>query len=157
VRIDEATADDLPELSRLLILNAGETEVSQSAIDAFAIDLAKWWADRDGAHVAYVARSEGPELVGLVGLVGMAWLALVPRVPRPGTTNRMSADIQSVFVVPEARGNGIGSALVKAATEHAFHQGALRVTVHSSRRAVTVYERLGFTVSPQLLQQPPDN
>jgi GNAT superfamily N-acetyltransferase len=151
VRIDEATADDVTELARLLILNNGEPEASLQAIDVFAIDLAKWWADRDGTHVAYVARSDGAELVG------MAWLALVSRVPRPGVLNRMSADIQSVYVVPEARGNGIGSALVKAATDHAFRRGALRVTVHSSRRAVAVYERLGFSASRQLLQQPPDN
>lgn len=149
MRIDEATADDVTDLARLLILNNGEPEANPEAIDAFAIDLAKWWADRDGSHVAYVARSDGPELIG------MAWLALVARVPRPGVLNRMSGDIQSVYVVPEARGRGIGSALVEAATQHAIRHGALRVTVHSSSRAVAVYERLGFASSAQLLERYP--
>lgn len=88
-------------------------------------------------------------------IVGVAWVALVPRVPRPGATERMSGDIQSVYVLPEHRGRGIGSALVDAAARHAEQLGALRVTVHSGRRAVPVYERLGFASSHQLLQRVP--
>lgn len=98
--------------------------------------------------MAFVARVHGSDLVG------MAWLALVPRVPRPGTTARLSADIQSVFVLPEQRGKGVGQELVHAATEHVRRQGAARVTVHSSSRAVPVYERLGFASSRTLLQTP---
>jgi GNAT superfamily N-acetyltransferase len=71
----------------------------------------------------------------------MAWVALVPRVPRPQATSRLAADTQSVFVMPEQRGTGIGSALVEAASEHATRLGSLRVTVHSGRKAVPVYER----------------
>jgi GNAT superfamily N-acetyltransferase len=90
------------------------------------------------------------------GIVGMAWVALVPRVPRPGATSRLAADIQSVFVLPEERGQGIGSALVKAASEHATRLGSLRVTAHSGRRAVPMDERVGFASSRRLLQRPPD-
>jgi GNAT superfamily N-acetyltransferase len=66
---------------------------------------------------------------------------------------RLSADIQSVFVLERERGRGIGSMLVSAATEHARSLGAGTVTVQSGRRAVPVYERLGFASSPQLLQR----
>jgi len=86
----------------------------------------------------------------------MAWVALVDRIPRPGSTNRMSADIQSVFVMPDHRGRRVGSDLVEAAAAHAARLGAIRVTVHSGSRAVPVYERLGFASSRQLLQRPPD-
>jgi GNAT superfamily N-acetyltransferase len=82
---------------------------------------------------------------------------LVPRIPRPGAPNRLSADIQSVYVLPEHRGHGIGSALVDAAAKHGTRLGAVRVTVHSGRKAVPVYERLGFASSRQLLQRPPDS
>jgi GNAT superfamily N-acetyltransferase len=55
--------------------------------------------------------------------------------------------------MPERGGQGIGSALVEAASEHATFIGAGRVTVHSGRTAVPVYERLGFEPSRQLLQR----
>ncbi|MGW5188593.1 GNAT family N-acetyltransferase [Kribbella sp. NPDC004138] len=151
MRISEAKADDVPGLARLLWLNGCDEEPEQQAVDAFAAELGQWWDARDGSHVAYVAREDA------AGIVGMAWVALIPRVPRPGMLSRMSADIQSVFVLPEQRGRGIGSALVQAAADHAVRLGSLHVTVHSGSKAVPVYERLGFESSRQLLQRYPDS
>lgn len=142
-----ATDEDLAPLAHLLWWHAAPGERDRQSVESFAIDLASWWRAHGDSHVAFVARLDGPEVVGT------AWLALVPRVPRPGRTRRRSADIQSVYVVPEHRGLGIGSALVQAASEHAARLDADRVTVHSGRRAVPVYERLGFASSPQLLQR----
>jgi GNAT superfamily N-acetyltransferase len=149
VRVSQANADDVTGLARLLWLDTHDEEPAQRSVDAFAAELAQWWAAHEGSHRAFVARLLQPEIVG------MAWVALVPRVPRPGATSRLSADIQSVFVMPEHRGLGIGSALVQAASEHATQLGSLRVTVHSGRNAVPVYERLGFESSRQLLQRQP--
>ena len=147
MKITQANVDDVAELARLLWLDTRDEEPVQRSIDAFAAELAQWWAAHENSHLAFVARLQRPEIVG------MAWVALVPRVPRPGATSRLSADIQSVFVMPEQRGRGIGSALVEAASEHAARIGSLRVTVHSGRTAVPVYERLGFASSRQLLQR----
>jgi GNAT superfamily N-acetyltransferase len=151
VRISQADAGDVAGLARLLWLDTHHEEPAQRSVDAFAGELAHWWAAHQDSHLAFVARLLRPEIVG------MAWVALVPRVPRPGATSRLGADIQSVFVVPEQRGQGIGSALVEAASQHAARLGSLRVTVHSGRTAVPVYERLGFESSRQLLQRPPDS
>ncbi|MEU8222350.1 GNAT family N-acetyltransferase [Kribbella sp. NPDC048915] len=150
MRISQAGAAELPGLARLLWLNDRAEEPDPPLLEKFTVELTQWWEANTNTHVAYVARLDGPELVG------MAWVALVPRVPRPGTMDRMSADIQSVYVMPEHRGQRIGSELVEAATDHAVRLGALRVTVHSGTRAVPVYERLGFASSRQLLQRYPD-
>jgi GNAT superfamily N-acetyltransferase len=150
VRISQANAGDVADLPRLLWLDSRDEEPAQRSVDSFAAELAQWWANRQDSHLAFVARVLRPEIVG------MAWVALVPRVPRPGATGRLAADIQSVFVLPEQRGQGIGSALVEAASEYAIRLGSLRVTVHSGRRAVPGCERLGFESSRRLLQRPPD-
>lgn len=142
-----AEQTDVVHLARLLWLNSTPDQQAGQSIESFAVDLHAWWTDHNDSHLAFIARPAESEVVG------MAWLALVPRVPRPGITTRRSADIQSVFVLPEHRGKRIGSALVQAASDHALHLGAGHVTVHSGRRAVPVYERLGFASSRQLLQR----
>jgi GNAT superfamily N-acetyltransferase len=147
VDIRIAGREDLPALARLLWSHAAPEERTRQPVESFAVDLEAWWRGHLESHTAFVARLAEAETVG------MAWLALVPRVPRPGTTTRHSADVQSVFVEPEHRGNGIGSALVEAAWQHAAHLGADRVTVHSGRRALPMYERLGFVASRRLLQR----
>lgn len=129
-------------------MHAAPDEQAQQSVESFAVDFAGWWADHADSHLAFVARLAESEVVG------MAWLAVVARVPRPGGATRLSADIQSVFVLPEHRDNGIGSALVQAASEHALLLGVGRVTVHSGRKAVPLYERMGFASSRQLLQRP---
>jgi GNAT superfamily N-acetyltransferase len=138
---------DLADLARLLWLHAAPDEQARQCIESFAVDLGSWWTYHDDSHLAFIARLAESEVVG------MAWLALIPRVPRPGAHTRRSADIQSVFVAAEHRGKRIGSALVQAALEHALRLGASRVTVHSGRKAVPIYEMLGFGSSRQLLQK----
>ncbi len=143
-----AAPEDVGDVARLLWLHAAPHEQDSQTVDSFAVDLGHWLSRHSRSHHAFVARSAES------AIVGMAWLALVPRVPRPGTTTRQSGDIQSVFVVPHERGKGIGAALITAATRHALKLGAGRVTVQSGRKAVPLYERLGFASSPQLLQTP---
>lgn len=145
--ICSAGRDDISQLAHLLWLDSAPHEQSRQSFESFAGDLHAWWTDHADTHVPFVARNADTEVVG------MAWLALMPRLPRPGASVRLSADIQTVFVLPEVRGQGIGSALVQKATDHALGLGALRVTVHSGRRAVPVYERLGFASSPRLLMR----
>lgn len=145
LEIRRADRADLPALARLVWLNAAPEEQAAQTIESFRIDLEAWWSTHEQSHRAFIAVDDG----GVP--VGMAWVALLPRVPRPGVLDRSTGDIQSVFVVPEHRGRGIGSALVRAATEEAVRHGARRVTVHSGRRAVPAYERLGFVSTSELL------
>jgi len=148
VTIIQAGPDDIADLAQLLWLDTRAEEPEPPRLEEFAAQLRTWWGDQNTTHTAYVARSA-------TQTVGMAWVAIVARVPRPDTTIRLSGDIQSVFVMPEHRGRGIGSALIEAAAGHAARAGATLVTVHSGRTAVPLYERLGFASSHRLLQRPP--
>jgi len=147
VEIQIAGPGDVPQLARLLWLHSAPEERTTESVESFEIALARWCRDHATSHLAFIARATDTDVVG------MAWLALLPRVPRPGALARLSADLQSVFVVPEHRGKGVGSTLVDTATKHAVRLGAGRVTVSSGRKAVPVYERLGFAPSRELLQR----
>jgi len=94
---------------------------------------------------AAVIASMGGHAIALEGPLPTPVLAFAVR--------RLSADIQSVYVVPMERGAGLGGALVSALVAAANGLGIERVTVHSSTRAVSVYERAGFASSPKLLEQ----
>lgn len=153
MRIRPATVADINGLARLLWLDTLDKDPDPGSVDAFATDLTSWWATHGSTHHAFIAQPHETEHE----IVGMAWVALLPRIPRPGATRRFSADIQTVFVESQHRGYGIGSALVDAAAAHAEHAGAARVTVHSGRAAVPMYQRLGFASTRQLLQRPPDS
>lgn len=143
--IRPATAGDLAAVAELrwqMHQARRETTVPQAD---FVADFLAWAAEHESSHRCLVAVSDG-------SVIGMAWLAVTPRVPFPGTSHRASGDLQSMYVLPEHRGNRVGGRLVEAVLALARDLGLERVTVHSSRRAVPMYERAGFELSPVLFQ-----
>lgn len=82
----------------------------------------------------------------------MAWLAVTRRVPHPRSLDRVSGDLQSVYVVPHERDRGVGDRLIGTVLAVARDLGLERVTVHSTERAVGAYARRGFAPSSRLLQ-----
>jgi GNAT superfamily N-acetyltransferase len=76
--------------------------------------------------------------------VGMAWLAIVDRIPGPAKWLRRAGSLQSVYVRPEERGQGIGTRLVGAAIGAARDRGLEYVSVHPSTRSFALYRRAGF-------------
>jgi len=115
--------------------------------DAFVREFAGWARENAATHRCLVLVRDGRVL-------GMAFLAITPRVPTPAAPSRASGDLQSVYVVPEARDGGLGGQLIDGVLRLAAELGLERVTVHSSPRAVPAYERRGFAVAPELLQAP---
>lgn len=111
----------------------------------FVSGFTAWVRENGSSHRCTVAVRDG-------AVIGMAWLATVPRVPLPRATERRSADVQCVYVVPEERDSGIGGRLIETVLALARDLGAERVTVYSGERAIPVYTRRGFAVSSRLLQ-----
>lgn len=115
--------------------------------EEFAARFAEWASVHGGTHECFVAVDDGT-------VVGMTWLARTPRVPSARAFDRASGDLQCAYVVPGLRGEGIGGRLFDAILARAAEHGIERVTVHSSPRAVEVYERHGFASDPRLLHVP---
>ena len=102
-------------------------------MDAFSA----WINDHISTHLPFLAELDGDP-------VGMAWLMVAERVPAPAQPRRQCGDIQSVYVVPELRDNGIGAALLEAVRVAADALELEHVTVHANDRVVPFYERAGF-------------
>ncbi|MFC3495384.1 GNAT family N-acetyltransferase [Glycomyces rhizosphaerae] len=114
------------------------------ARDTFTAHFADWAREHTDSHRCMVAVRDRE-------LIGMAWLAVFERVPTPESPLRLTGDLQSVYLIPEARAGGIGSRLVTAVIEQARALDIQKITVQSGTRAIPVYARNGFEASPKLL------
>jgi ribosomal protein S18 acetylase RimI-like enzyme len=77
----------------------------------------------------------------------VGYVRLVP--PTPLAANAHVRQIQGLAVLDEARGHGVGRALVRAAVEETRRQGANRITLRvlgHNTPARKLYEAEGFTV-----------
>jgi GNAT superfamily N-acetyltransferase len=138
VTVRRARAEDAPALARLRWRWRVETGDDPGADRAAFLDhFASWTVDHLATHLAFLAEVDGR-------LCGMAWLALHDRVPNPARFDRRTGDVQSVYVVPEARNAGVGTALLEAVVREARDRELTHVTVHSSERAAPLYHRFGF-------------
>ncbi|MEW5928130.1 MAG: GNAT family N-acetyltransferase [Gemmatimonadota bacterium] len=66
--------------------------------------------------------------------------------------------LRLLAVAPEARGQGVGQALVDECVRRAREMGAVELGLHSSeslRAAIRMYERMGFERAPERDFQPP--
>jgi GNAT superfamily N-acetyltransferase len=147
IEIREATGDDLAALARLRWeCHVERHPADERDFDAYRLGFAQWWAAQQGRSRAIVA-ADGNELVG------MGFVALVDSVPCPGSLDRRHGDIQSMYVIPGRRNEGVGTRIVEALLDVARRAGCERVEVHSGRRAVAFYERSGFEHFERLLNQ----
>lgn len=147
IEIRESTPADTAELAKLRWRDHFERRSEpDDGLDDYVCGFTGWWEGRDDFHA--VVAVDGQRVVG------MGFLALAGRVPVPGAMDRRTGDIQSVYVLPEYRNQGIGSMVVRALVELGREHGCSRVTVHSGSRAIPVYERAGFLRQPQLMVHP---
>lgn len=71
-----------------------------------------------------------------------------------GTAVRMpSPEVRLLAVAPEARGRGVGAALIRECVRRAGESGAAILTLHTTdmmRGAMRLYERMGFVRAPEI-------
>jgi GNAT superfamily N-acetyltransferase len=111
----------------------------------FVAQFERWFLEHRGSHFAFLAQA------GSLA-VGMAWLAMIERVPGPGTWTRLAGHLQSVYVLPAYRNDGVGAALVTAALGKASESDFDYVVVHPSARSFPLYRRLGFRETEAVLE-----
>jgi GNAT superfamily N-acetyltransferase len=139
VLVRATTLDDwqaMRDIRLQALRDAPDAFASTYARDA-AFEPAEWHrrAVRDGSFFAFI-----PELAVPAGLAG-------GYEAEPGVV-----ELISMFVRPQARGHGVGEALAGAVVAWAEDKGAKSVhlwVTESNKPAIRLYERCGFTVTPE--------
>jgi len=73
--------------------------------------------------------------------------------PGGGSLTLASPEVRLLAVAPEARGKGVGVALMRECVARARASGAARLTLHTTemmQAAVRLYERMGFVRAPEI-------
>lgn len=140
-----ATQEDLPFLREMLYEavhwppEKGEKPPPEEVFSAPEMRryLEGWERPGDAGFIAVAGGGER---------IGAAWRRLMTdREPGYGFVDERTPEV-AVAVAPEARGRGVGSALVEALISSARLSGceALSLSVDRDNRAVSLYRRLGF-------------
>ena len=94
-----------------------------------SVPIAEEWDPRD---------IDADHLIALHDGVPVGTVRMVVEQEGTGLLGRLA-------VLPDARGTGIGVALVRAVEEHARERGLSAVELHAQTHALGFYERLGYT------------
>lgn len=145
VRIAPADREDLPAVARLR--------------GVMAVEMGNDW---DGPHPGWqerfaeyfrgkIAMGHGQIFIARGGgaIVGMVAVTLVDDY-HGFVRGRLSARVNSVYVVPELRRRGVARALMMAAIDWLRACGCTVVRLHSSVEAMEFYRSMGFTPRREL-------
>ncbi len=135
--IRNAHDGDLEAIRRIYNHEVTTSTVTFDLVERTLEDQRQWLHDRSGAHAVLVA--EADDAVAGFG-------SLSPYRDRPAYNTTVE---DSVYVDREARGSGVGRALlaelVDTAERHGFHALMARI-VGGHDASIHLHERLGFTV-----------
>jgi putative acetyltransferase len=112
------------------VLHEHELPFEPRGLDADILAAGAHFAAGGGAF--FVAVDAAERVVGTAGLL---------------RTGPASGEVRKMFLLPEARGQGVGRALLDAVLEAARSRGLERLTLttrHRYDRAIRLYERAGF-------------
>ena len=138
-------------------MNSGEVEVRRAALEDLELLVPLFDAyrqfyrqpsDPEGARRFLRERFERKESIVFLAFAPGAAVGFTQLYPSfsSGAMRRIFI-LNDLFVAPEARGQGVASALLDAAAEHGRREGAIRLTLSTetgNTAAQSVYERKGW-------------
>ena len=127
-----ATENDAADVARLMIAFRNWWERDEPSDAVFEAGVERLFADPNTDYLL-----AGDPAVGVCQL----------RYRYTVWTGADDCWLEDIYVAPEARGSGVGRALVEAAFERARERGCLRIELdvnEANPAAVALYESLGF-------------
>jgi ribosomal protein S18 acetylase RimI-like enzyme len=144
MRIRRARPEDLPAVGEVTV--AAYAEFAEDDVDGYA-EVLRDAARRDREAEVWVATpDESEEILGSVTICpeGSIWR----EVARPG-----EGEFRMLAVAPEARGHGVGTALLAQVVERFRSDGTPAIVMSTQpamRSAHQIYEAAGFVRAPEL-------
>jgi GNAT superfamily N-acetyltransferase len=147
-QIRTATADDAEELARLRFAFRAERRPHTEPQSEFLGRCSRWMRERllGSSWRCWVAMAEGR-------LVGTIWLQVIEKLPNPGDEPELHGYVSSVYVAPELRNHGVGTALVTACLGVCDELGLDAVFLWSTPDSRRLYQRRGFDPRDDLLER----
>jgi GNAT superfamily N-acetyltransferase len=148
VAIRPAVASDAHELARMRYLFRAGLGSAVEAEASFVARCTEWMATRlelGDPWRCWVAQSGDR-------LLGHTWLQLIEKIPNPVVELEKHAYITNVFVLPEARGRGLGEQLVGTALAFCREAGVDSVVLWPTERSRSLYARFGFSVRDDIME-----
>lgn len=142
--IRRAVPDDAYTMARLRHEMWDEMDPNRPAEPGYRERLFVYWYETlsAGTTVAWLAEQAGAP-------VGMVALLLHHHPPVP-ISERRRGYVTAVYVIPDARRQGIGRALMEAAIGFAREQRLQRLELRTSQAGRPLYTALGFAVQEVL-------
>ena len=137
VTVRVAGPQDLDAVATLRSLWDDAAAEHPDDVHGFADRFARWLATEGDRRTIWIAAAGTED-------VGMASLFEYRRMPRPGRLDSRWGYVANMFVRPEHRNRGIGSALLGAITAAADARGYVRLVLSPTARAIPLYHRAGF-------------
>jgi ribosomal protein S18 acetylase RimI-like enzyme len=148
-RVRRASPADAAELARMRYGFRAELDATVESEEVFRERCARWMIAQLGPAGRWRC------WVAVLGttLVGSVWLQLIEKLPNPVGHPGFHGYVSSVYVVPELRNAGIGSALLEACMAEADVLELDAVFLWPTERSRRLYQRYGFAVPDDLLER----
>jgi GNAT superfamily N-acetyltransferase len=146
-----AGPEDAALLARLRYELRSELDPPTEDKAAFLRRCTPWMADQIKRQTWYCWLAVMDEVA-----VGTLWLQLVEKLPNPVGHRDFHGYVSSVYVVPEFRNSGIGSALLQACIAEAEARRVDALFLWPTERSRALYQRHGFAVRNDLLERRPE-
>lgn len=138
--IRPATAADAPVLAKLRFAFRSAITPPTETEPEFVARCERWMAERladDRGWWAWLA-TDGGDAIGTV------WLHRLEKLPNPVGEREAIGYITNFFVCPDARGAGVGTALLRTVLGACESRGFGSVILWPTPRSRPLYERHGF-------------
>jgi GNAT superfamily N-acetyltransferase len=135
-----ARESDASALAELRWASRSLPEQASESMESFAQRFVHWFCHAlrsEGWHVAVAQKSVGQ-------LMGCMYLRVVETVPVPGVSGRAWGYVTHAFVEEQARGAGVGTALLAELVNRSVTLRLHELHVWPSAAAVSLYARAGF-------------